>query len=403
MLLAAMLTDGFHQFGADTNIQILPGLYYDKTNDLINRTITLWDESKRMYNPCPWMWTGDARTGLPFFLNPELPVKFHRVWLPVDNEILGLDIAFPMTGYDPDKPLYLVLHGLNGGSKEGYVLDLAHRRIFANSTVVVMISRGLMDVPLMSSTDIFRADRVSDAHAAALAIRRVHKSILAGVGYSMGAIVLNNYVARYGTETPLDVAFSISGALECRYEISYQRPKRLWEPMITEYSRDRHLTKWGEQMFEKLGEAGVMQLMRITNVVDLDDYLAVRYYAPKYRDLTDYYSEMGAMGDIPFDLYSNASATIVNTSRIVRVNIPLCILHSMDDPIATWRGNVANQGLLHPANLVKIGKGNIVVLLTSKGGHVGWPVSWHPSRHGWEFMNEAASGFVEAVAQAKKQ
>ena len=42
----------------------------------------------------------------------------------------------------------MVLHGLNGGSHEEYVRDLAIRRTAEGSTVVVMVARGLMDLPI---------------------------------------------------------------------------------------------------------------------------------------------------------------------------------------------------------------------------------------------------------------
>jgi len=95
------------------------------------------------------MVTGDVTTGLPFFLNTvDYDPNWIRVWLPtttsVDKEVLALDIAFPSTGHDFEKPVYLVLHGLNGGSAEGYVKDLVMRRNLQGSTVVVMIARGMM-------------------------------------------------------------------------------------------------------------------------------------------------------------------------------------------------------------------------------------------------------------------
>jgi hypothetical protein len=181
------------QFGepTDVNIQIEPGLYYSNANALVNRTVSLWPENRYTYNQqagaTPWMHTGDARTGLPFFFNRVPTTKFTRVFLPVQGgEVLALDIAFPTSGHDPTRPMYMVLHGINGGSKEDYTRDLVWRRTKANSTVVVMISRGLMDTPLRGF-DIFHGARWSDAHETAQALRSAMDpgQILAGVGYSM--------------------------------------------------------------------------------------------------------------------------------------------------------------------------------------------------------------------------
>jgi predicted alpha/beta-fold hydrolase len=83
----------------------------------------------------------------------RIPV-FHRLWLPtVDNEFVALDISFPHeNGHNWTKPLYLVLHGLNGGSKEGYVIDFCYERTKEGSTCVVLIARGLADTPLQGWT-----------------------------------------------------------------------------------------------------------------------------------------------------------------------------------------------------------------------------------------------------------
>jgi predicted alpha/beta-fold hydrolase len=82
--------------------------------------------------------------------NKVLKPVFTRVHLPTieDEEVLALDISFPTTGHNPSLPLYLVMHGLNGGSDEEYVREFVNRRTAEDSTVVVMVARGLMDLPI---------------------------------------------------------------------------------------------------------------------------------------------------------------------------------------------------------------------------------------------------------------
>ena len=134
------------------------GLYFSSQNPQIKNVIQAWPESSRTYSsmnqhhdarPTRWITTGDARTGLPFYMNNIELANWHRVWLPTtedDDEYLALDIAFPFSGHDPTKPVYMVLHGLNGGSSEGYVLDLTERRLAEGSTVVVMVSNRAMSI-----------------------------------------------------------------------------------------------------------------------------------------------------------------------------------------------------------------------------------------------------------------
>lgn len=111
---------------------IKEGLYYDKSNLIISNAINNhwskhnwdYDDENHSHNitRTQWMITGDSRTGLPFLLNHVNIPKYTRIYLnmPHDNEVIALDIAFPKVGgYNPYKPLYFILHGLNGGSSEG--------------------------------------------------------------------------------------------------------------------------------------------------------------------------------------------------------------------------------------------------------------------------------------------
>lgn len=87
---------------------------------------------------------------------------------------------------------------------------------------------------------MFHGARTIDAHVAALALRRVlgPRQVLVGAGYSMGAIILANYVASSGPNCALDGAIAISGGLDMRYQEAFYRAQRLWQPMLTEELRD---------------------------------------------------------------------------------------------------------------------------------------------------------------------
>jgi predicted alpha/beta-fold hydrolase len=120
-----------------------------------------------------------------------------------------------------------------------------------------------------------------------------------------------------------------------------------------------------------------------------------------FDDLNHYYVEMGAMGDIPHtagpeDLLENTNG------KILTVSIPLCVLHALDDPLITWRTVASNEGPMHPENLVRSGSGNVMILLTKGGGHVGWPVGNVPFVDKWKWMSDAAMSFAHAVDKAKR-
>jgi hypothetical protein len=113
--------------------------------------------------------------------------------------------------------------------------------------------------------------------------------------------------------------------------------------------------------------------------------------------------EMSSMGDIPLDAYVNETK-LPEHARIHNVAVPFCVVHALDDPLVTWRTVGANKGLMHPATLTsQIRTGNLLVLLTKAGGHVGWPLGWLPFIRKWEWMNDVASTFAETVQKVSQQ
>jgi predicted alpha/beta-fold hydrolase len=133
-----------------------------------------------------------------------------------------------------------------------------------------LIARGLADTPLQGWT-LFHGARTSDVHSAASILREKvlqDEQTLAAVGYSLGAIVLNNYVASYGHRVALDVSVSISGALDCTYQQHFVRSQRIWQPMIVAFMKDAFLySKWGDRIMKRLGPKHFQGLLRAKDVV----------------------------------------------------------------------------------------------------------------------------------------
>lgn len=353
------------QFGGPQVPRVVKeGLYFDASNPLMARVAAEWSVESRTYTTeygaTPWTPTGDSRTGLPFLLHSVSSPSWTRVWVPTtDGEVVALDFSFPSTGHDATKAMYMVLHGLNGGSEEDYVMDFTNRRNSEGSTVVVMVARGLMDLPV-KGWNVFHGARVEDADIAAKVLRKAlgPNQILAGVGYSMGAVVISNYVARSGKDCALDAAMAISGGLDMRYQINNERAKRLWQPMLAKELRTVFVVgKFGERYRQRLTKEQMLELMRAAHISDIDEHAVVTYNS--YDDLMHYYSEMSAFGDVPFDTDRNYAA-----SRMANASIPLCVLHALDDPLITWKAVAADEGPMYPSNLVKTGSGYLMLLLT---------------------------------------
>jgi len=116
--------------------------------------------------------------------------------------------------------------------------------------------------------------------------------------------------------------------------------------------------------------------------VTLDEALMVPYN--HFKDLDDYYANMGAMGD-----FLNFEGDGVG--RIANVSIPLIMISALDDPIGFI------DTFIDPPQVTQSGDGFTMMLLTSAGGHVGWPVGWNPQKTAWRWMSEVAISFAESA------
>jgi len=188
---------------------------------------------------------------------------------------VALDIFFPSDGFHRmESPLYLILHGYNGGSDDAYIRDFIDKQRARGSTVAVMVSRGMMDSPIINDS-LPNFARTSDVHATVKALKKLqsHNQTMAGLGYSMGGVILANYVAKYGNDCQLDVAISISSALDARKQIKFQRSKLMWEPLVTGIMK-LYIEKNFHHVIKQLEEDIYLKFQYATDVPSLDEAIS---------------------------------------------------------------------------------------------------------------------------------
>ena len=328
-----------------------------------------------------------------------LDLPYVRRWLPLKNtekrEAVILDIFFPEDrSHKEEHPLYLVMSGLNGGSKDPYVRDLIHRRTSEGSTVIVHVTRGLMGSPIVGESLPHYA-RISDFELVAKLIKGVmpKSQTLVGVGYSMGGVVLSNYVARSGENCYLDLAISISGGIDARPSLQYKRSEWLWQPALAWRIKYAFRSKYVDKIANGLEKNEFEKYLSATSIHDVDNAIA-KYSG--YNDVYDYYSDMSLLGDLNFEKTTpvhRIESDLKHTGRIAKVSIPLLILNALDDTFGSWRCAVP----VDPELIASSGKGNIFLLFTKYGGHVGWPTGSRPD--GWSWMNSIPKTFTDAYMQ----
>eukprot|EP00903_Cladosiphon_okamuranus_P014215 g13207.t1 len=369
------------------------------------------------YKGTPWLIGGDVATLYPFVTFDPALVRYARRWLTVeadntrkngiggncgvsdkssdsldgftdcgvssaahveednrveadadDKEAVALDIALPESGLDPAKPFYIFLHGLTGGSNSGYALDFVSSTLKRGCGVCVMVARGCMGTPVRGS-NFFHAARTADVKATVHALRRSlpEETPLALVGYSVGGIIALNYAAMSGVDSGLSCCVSISGSFDARTNSEYRHSQRVWQPMLSRDMKEYYVLKNIRAIVER--GLDISSIERCKNILEIDTHLMAPYNG--YADVASYYWGMSAAG-----------------GKVAGLRTPTLAVSSLDDPIMNPDGA--------PIDEVKNIEG-LFILLTRKGGHVGWPTGWLPGRKKWDWMNKTSLGFCEAI------
>jgi len=366
------------------------------------------------YKPTPFLWSGDLLTLAPFVIfkgSVGGRVNYQRWWVRVpaakapdgpagpskklgaqDDEAVGLDVSFPADGHRADRPTFLVLHGLNGGSTEPYVLDLVRRANKEGHTVAVMIARGLMKTPIRGM-ESFNGSRTSDvANAVDVLLYglggerrcgdRPKKTSLVLVGFSMGAIIAANYTAKSKEESGLAGAVCFSGCLSSQQMLlpvkAAQHSLTLWQPILA-WGLKGTVVKPNQAKLLKRGITAD-EVETIRTVVDIDTQLVCKYHG--FKEVRDYYEDMSAGGRGDAD----------GLARLAGAKVPLVVVHAIDDPISIYEVTLAKH----------VPKTDNVLLLSTKhGGHIGWPLGWTPAKKRWSFMVDIAMEVSSVLSEEK--
>jgi predicted alpha/beta-fold hydrolase len=383
-----------------------PGLYSKAaTSPKAKRIVDIWTATNTtLYPPDPdshvddpskaasfLAFTGDTRTIAPFVLAQVAPptTGWNRRWVPTtDGEHVAVDCSFPVSGYSGSSDVYLLLHGLNGGSDEEYVKHFSHHAHKPPHTaaVCVLIARGLMATPVVSGR-LFHGARIDDAHAVSLALKQGMSGDqkLIGVGYSMGAIVLANYVARIGDACAMDYAIGIGGGIDMRWNYLNHRSRWLWQPFLSRTLLDSLIIRFVPNYLKAAIERGeVTELQReltlsAGDVTTIDENIIAPYNG--FTGVVDYYTHMSAI------------------RHMKDVSIPLAMVGAADDPLICEKALTGGD----PNAAVDVNKdGNVFLLLTEKGGHVGFPTGNVVDTQ-WDWMSTIITSFVESVKEADKE
>jgi predicted alpha/beta-fold hydrolase len=300
-------------------------------------------------------------------------IHFTRRFLELaDGGVVALDW---LSEWQNGQPLLLLLHGLTGGSQENYMQHLADVTREHGYCVVVLTARGCNETVLTTAHG-FSACWTADVRATVRYLRRMIDvdTPFFAAGVSLGGSILARYLVEEGSACTLQGAALLCPSLDNR------KSTQLMESGLNSITYNRILAgslvryaKIHEKAFKVVPEMHFEDVVSATSIRDFDCAVVVPTFG--FDSVHHYYSE---------------STTGPLMER--HVGVPTLVAHAADDPICCPSAVPTHAPDSNP---------NIIVAMTSTGGHVSWMQGLMPGGRSW--VEEPVAQFFDALQKWSKE
>ncbi len=318
------------------------------------------------FEPASWLPHPHLQTVLGKFLRPRLDpwVVRERIWTP-DGDFLDLDLG-PDPG--PDRPVVLILHGLEGSTRRAYVRVLVRELSRERVLAVGLNFRSCSGVPNLQPRFYHSGETGDVALAAAWLRQRFPERPLGLAGFSLGGNVALKHLGEGAEGIRAAVAISVPFDLMAGTRaIETGTMGRIY----THYFLKSLLSK-AELKRELL--APVLDLERVMAARTLRDFdEAATAPLHGFGGATEYYTEC-------------SSARFLD-----RIRVPTLLLQSADDPFLPREALPVEAVRRNPF---------LRGAFTERGGHVGFVVGRKPWRPEFWAEREAARYLGRALLEA---
>ncbi|KAF2206990.1 hypothetical protein CERZMDRAFT_52013 [Cercospora zeae-maydis SCOH1-5] len=288
------------------------------------------------------------------------------------------DEEFDSLPSDDSKPLLITLHGLSGGSYETYLRHVLEPLVKAtaegekaggisggNWEALVVNSRGCAGSKITTSI-LYNARATWDVRQIVKWARKTWPNRpLYGIGYSLGANILTNYLGEEGDKCLLHAAVVVSNPWKLEVSNAFLQSTYIGLNVYSKTMGTNMLRLFNNHK-EQITKNTSIKTEEIEKCKYLHDFDRVVQCA------TWGYPTEGAY-------YRDASSS----DSVLSVRIPLLCVHAVDDPIACDQAVPYAEIQQNPY---------AVMCATSSGGHLGWfefgGGRWH---------TKPALGFLEAM------
>lgn len=282
------------------------------------------------------------------------PALFRRIALPsgvqrerletADGDFLDIDWL-----ENPDRPLVILLHGLAGSSRSGYIQGLQHSLLAAGFATVALNFRGCSG-EMNRMARCYHSGETEDIDFLYNTLRqRFPQRQMAAIGFSLGGNVLLKWLGEQGDKLDLSAAVAVSVPLllnECADKLDRGFSRLYRDYLLRELKaymrvKTKHLQRIGQQaQAEKILQLG--DLSGIKSFWQYDDKVVAGLHG--FKDAHDYYQR--------------------SSSRqfLKHIRVPTLVLQAKDDPFMTERVLPTNAELSDQVRLE----------ICAGGGHVGF-------------------------------
>lgn len=301
---------------------------------------------KTAFKPAWWLNNAHLQTLYPALmrkLSPPPGLWRERLITP-DNDFIDIDWCG-----EGNRPLIILLHGLSGSSRSGYITGLQIALLTEGFRSVALNFRGCSGEYNYLSR-CYHSGETEDIHFLYQTLRqREPDTPFAAVGFSLGGNVLLKWLGEQGNQLSLFAAIAVSVPLvlsTCATKLDSGFSKLYRQNLLREL---KHHILAKQQYLEKLGK--IVEAEKIKQLGDLsgiksfwqyDDCVVARLHG--FKNVQDYYQR--------------------SSSRqfLKSITIPTLLIQAFDDPFMT-------KDVLPELDELS---SSIYLEITQGGGHVGF-------------------------------
>lgn len=321
--------------------------------------------AREVYRPTWWCFQSHVQTLLRSFIQSRPKIEYHsEMLLMPDGGQVKLDWAGGSNN-SRNCPTVLMLPGLTGCSADNYVLHMVQTVLQLGYRCVVFNNRGCGGTELWTSRT-YCAANTEDLEFVVKHLNKILPSApVMGIGVSLGAVILFNYLARLGKDVGLCAGMCVSVVWDLLESASSLEKPLNWL-FYNKYLAHLLVKKIESQSHMFKDNYDMEQVLKCRTIREFDEHFTSKQFG--YKSSDHYYTD----------------ASIHN--KIHALQVPVLTLNAADDPFSP----------LHAIPVKEATKNNhIAMVITDRGGHIGFLEGVYP--RGRTYMHRWMSQYVDAV------